>query len=355
MSALDGTRPLAAELVGGKAAGINAMAAAGFPVPLAFVLPTGFYAVGGLTVDARRELRRGIAWLEARLTRRFGGRERPLLVSVRSGAVQSMPGMMDTILNLGMTAAVEAAIAREADDASFAAEVRQRFEEQFADTVGHQAPDDPWAQLYDAAEAVFASWDSERCRTYRRHHGIEGLAGTAVTVQVMVFGNLDDRSGTGVLFTRDPLTGAREPLGEWLPRGQGEDVVSGRHTPLALSALAASLPDVHAQPLDAAGRLEREARDVQDIEFTVESGRLWLLQTRAAKRSPVAAVRLAVQLAREGLIEPRRALERIGVAELEAMLRPHLDPAAAPGATVLLRGAPRLSGRRIGIGRLRRR
>jgi pyruvate,orthophosphate dikinase len=184
---------------------------------------------------------------------------------------------------------------------------------------------------------------------YRRERGLDDDAGTAVTVQAMVFGNLDNASGTGVLFTRDPLAGEPEPFGEWLPRAQGEDVVSGTHDPLPLSALAAQLPTVYAQLMEIATRLERDARDVQDIEFTVESGRLWLLQTRAAKRSPRAAVRLAIALARERVITEAEALDRVSPDQIAAVLRPHVNPRARAAAKVLARGRPACPGVVSGI------
>jgi pyruvate,orthophosphate dikinase len=282
--------------------------------------------------------------LEQETGRRFGGAQRPLLVSVRSGGARSMPGMMDTILNLGWSDAVQAALAKESGDPAFAAGLRARFEREFRATVLGDAqgavPPGPAEQLRLAVLAVLASWDSPRAKAYRRHHGLSEDGGTAVTVQAMVFGDLGARSGTGVLFTRNPLTGARRPFGEWLARAQGEDVVSGRFTPEPLEQMRPLLPEAHDQLLAAAGRLEADGRDVQDIEFTVEAGRLWLLQTRRAKRSPRAAVRIAVDLCREGLITPQEALERVTPDQVRALLQPQLDPAALAGARLLARGEP---------------
>ena len=222
-----------------------------------------------------------------------------------------MPGMMDTVLNLGINDEVERILA-ERCGAPFARDTHRRFRELFGQVVSPadgRVPTDPYAQLRAAVTAVFDSWNSQRAVSYRRHHNLEGkMAGTAVTVQAMVFGNLDDRSGTGVLFSRNPLTGEANPFGEWLPRGQGEDVVSGKFDPLPLSALAEQHADIHRQFLEAAAWLEREGTDVQDVEFTVEAGRLYLLQTRAAKRSAKAAVAIAVALQREGLIDVDEAL-----------------------------------------------
>ena len=191
---------------------------------------------------------------------------------------------------------------------------------------------------------MFQSWSSPRAQAYRRHHDLPDEAGTAVTVQAMVFGNLTSGSGTGVLFTRDPLRGGDQPYGEWLPGGQGEDVVSGRFDPFPLEDLAAAMPDVHQQLMQCAVRLELEGRDVQDIEFTVEDGRLWMLQTRSAKRSPDAAVRLVVVLEKAGIIPVDEALARLNPDDVAGLLRPHLDPAAVAKATVLATGEPACPG-----------
>lgn len=343
------------EVVGGKAHGLNRMHRLGLPVPPAFVLTTDecgrFFAAGErLGEDLLEQVRQAVRTLEERTGRRFGDPERPLLVSVRSGAARSMPGMMDTILNLGINDEVEAALRTQTQDADYAAGTRRRFAEQFESVVGQAPPADPWEQLVAAIGAVFRSWRSPRAVAYRRHHGIGDEGGTSVTVQAMVFGNLDDRSGTGVLFTRNPLTGEDEPYGEWLPRGQGEDVVSGKHDPLPLSALAEQLPEVHRRLLAAAERLEKAGKDVQDIEFTVESGRLWLLQTRPAKRSPDAAVRLAVALQADGLLTTEEALLRVTPEQVAAVSRPRVAPEAKASAAVVARGEPACPG--VGVGRV---
>lgn len=331
------------DLIGGKAFSVNLMLNLGLPVPPAFALGTDecarYYESGGmLAEDVRAELRSGIAALEQEVGRGFGDAANPLLVSVRSGAARSMPGMMDTILNLGINDAVEAGLRDLTGDAGYAADTHHRFTEQFRKVVGVDPAADPWEQLEAAVAAVFNSWRSPRAVAYRRHHGISEDGGTAVTVQAMVFGNFDDTSGTGVLFTRDPITAASEPFGEWLPRGQGEDVVSGRMTPLPLSRLDEQMPQVHTELMAAAHLLEHTNRDVQDIEFTVESGRLWLLQSRSAKRSAAAAVHHAVTFEREGIVTPAGALGMISPEQLEAFLRPHLAPHARAGATVLATG-----------------
>ncbi|MHA6783680.1 pyruvate, phosphate dikinase [Pseudonocardia saturnea] len=353
------------DLVGGKAWSLWRMRSLGLRVPPAFVVTTeacaAYFASGGLPEGLADELEAGIGLLEESLGRTFGGSERPLLVSVRSGAAVSMPGMMDTILDLGCTDAVEAALAAESGDAGFAAEVHRRFTgfygrlvlgcteelDDLPDTATVRAaiaddgevPADPWEQLRAAVAAVFASSRSRRAVAYRKHYGIPDDLGTAVTVQAMVFGNLDDSSGTGVLFTRNPVDGTREPYGEYLPRGQGEDVVSGRVTPQPLEHLAASDPAAHAELLAAAECLDAEGRDAQDIEFTIQHGELYLLQSRPAKRTARAAVRIAVALVDEGAITPAEAIRRVTAEQVRALLRPSLAPGAADGATLLAHGA----------------
>lgn len=335
--------------VGGKARSINRMLALGMPVPPAFVLSTDFCSIvsgndGRLTETVTASLRSGLTQLEAATGRKLGDPTSPLLVSVRSGGAVSMPGMMDTVLNLGMTAAVQARLTEITGDADFAADTHRRFIEQFQRVVGTPATGDPWQDLMVAAEAVFASWDSPRAKAYRKHHGISGDGGTAVTVQAMVFGNFDDDSGTGVLFTRNPLTGDAAPYGEWLPRGQGEDVVSGRFDALHLDELKQQLPAVHDQLLETAAKLERHGRNAQDIEFTVEAGQLWLLQTRAAKRSPQAAVRIAVCLAEADVVSREEAVAMVSKAQIAAATAPHVDPVARQSATLLASGVPACPG-----------
>jgi pyruvate,orthophosphate dikinase len=335
--------------LGGKAWGIQRMLSLEVPVPPAFVVATEVcarykQAGGAVPQDVLDALPGAMTHLEHQTGRTFGRGDAPLLVSVRSGAAVSMPGMMDTILNLGQTDQVQSSLAVQTGDEAFAADTSRRFLAQYEETVGSVPPADPWEQLHGAIAAVFSSWDSRRAIAYREERGIDHAAGTAVTVQAMVFGNLDDRSGTGVLFTRNPLTGDAAPFGEWLVRGQGEDVVSGRHDPQPLSALEAAQPQAHAELMRIARLLEGDGRDVQDLEFTVESGRLWLLQSRAAKRSPTAAVRLAVALAREGLISRAQALDRVSAEQVAAVLRPHVEPRSRAAATVLATGKPACPG-----------
>jgi pyruvate, orthophosphate dikinase len=371
---LDGASRPGREVVGGKGSSIAEMRALGLPVPPALVLPIAecrrFHAAAEqLEPQVWDAVLRGIEYLEGETSRRFGDPRSPLLVSVRSGAAVSMPGMMDTILNLGMTDAVEGGLAELSGDPDFARQTHVRFCSEFGQTVlgadidapgadetadavraavladtGLAVPADPHEQLRAAIVAVFHSWSSRRAIAYRRHWGIPEEGGTAVVVQAMVFGNLGQGSGTGVLFTRNPLSGSPAPYGEWLPGGQGEDVVSGTHDPLPLAALAESLPTVHGQLLEAAELLERHHADVQDIEFTVERERLYLLQARAAKRSPLAAVRIAADLVAEGAIDPGVALGRVTPEQVQSVLSPTLPESAATGAATLARGVPACPG-----------
>jgi pyruvate,orthophosphate dikinase len=351
---LDGSANPDPVVVGGKAAGIARMMSAGFPVPPAFALPTSvcreFLTGGDGVLDALwADVRTGIGHVEQRTGKVFGSADLPLLVSVRSGAATSMPGMMDTILNLGLNQEITTGLAR-TWGAEHARDTRQRFEQLFSDVVGvADIPVDPWVQLRLAIAAVFRSWRSPRAVAYRRRYGLDDEAGTAVTVQAMVFGNADERSGTGVLFTRNPSTGKPAPFGEWLTRAQGEDVVSGTRKPQSLDVLAGLLPEVHAQLIDHARRLEQRNRDVQDIEFTVESGRLWLLQTRSAKRSPRGAVAIAVALGREGLISPAEAVSRVTADQVRAVMMPGLDPLERAAAPLLANGTPACPGVGAGV------
>jgi pyruvate,orthophosphate dikinase len=345
---LDGNSRLPRELLGNKGYDIDAMRRHGLPVPPAFCITTEvcaeWLADRQHAVDAvvRSDVREKIAWLEREAGRSFGRGPRPLLVSVRSGAALSMPGMLDTVLNLGINDAVEEALAQ-LHSPRFASDTRHRFKEMYRRIVlgGDETavvPDDPYEQLRGAIKAVFASWNSDRAIAYRTHHDLDDLAGTAVVVQAMVFGNMERDSGTGVLFSRNPMTGADEPFGEWLPGGQGEDVVSGTFDVEPITALHHEQPVVYHELMAAARTLERIGTDVQDIEFTVEEGRLWLLQTRVAKRSAQAAVRLALQLRREGLIDDAETLRRVTPAHVETLLMPSLQPETRLSAKLLAKG-----------------
>jgi pyruvate, orthophosphate dikinase len=376
---LDGATVPSREVVGNKGRSIAWMLSLGLPVPPALCLPIEecrrFHANGAeLEAESWGSVLAGIAGLEEKLGRTFGGGEHPLLVSVRSGAAVSMPGMMDTVLNLGITAEVEATMGSLSGDVDFARQTHNRFVHQFGETVlkadidepgpdatpaevreavrkdtGEEVPTDPHEQLRAVIKTVFGSWSSRRAKAYRKHWGIAEDGGTAVIVQAMVFGNLGEDSGTGVLFSRNPLSGDPEPYGEWLPRGQGEDVVSGTHDPLPLATLAEAMPVAHERLLAAAKLLEREHGDIQDVEFTVERGDLWLLQTRAAKRSPQAAVRAAVDLAAEGAIDRAEALQRVTPEQLATVLAPRVSPAAAAAAEVVAKGIAACPGVAAGV------
>ncbi len=382
---IGGGRPTttdAADEIGSKAAGLARMAACGVPVPPAFVLPVSLCApINAGDREAEHELddglRQGMAFLESAMGRRFGDRRAPLLVSVRSGAAKSLPGMMDTVLDVGATSAATGGLMRWTGDPRFAWDCRRRFIESYATVVlgRDRAPfdaalsrilaeekvaderdldtealerlagsyqsvsedgggwmEDPVGQLAQAARAVYRSWTSERAQTYRRLHGLGDLKGTAVTVQAMVFGNRGLSSGAGVAFSRDPSTGDAHPVVEALFDAQGEEVVSGRRTPLSGEALDRAMPEVGAQLRDLLRRLEREFADVQDVEFTIEAGRLWILQVRPAKRSPLAALRIAIDLVHEGVIAPPEALRRLADLNPDALTRARLE---APGEPVV--------------------
>jgi pyruvate,orthophosphate dikinase len=350
---LDGAAGLPRQILGNKGFGIDAMRRHGLPVPPAFCLTTevcaDYFADPEHYLDTVwPEVLDAMCWLESETSRTFGHGPRPLLVSVRSGAAQSMPGMLDTVLNLGIDDAVERALAQAAT-AEFARDTRNRFDEMYRRIVlggddAAKVPDDPFVQLHAAIEAVLRSWHSPRAVTYRRHHRLDDAGGTAVVVQAMVFGNLGCGSGTGVLFSRNPMTGADEPLGEWLPGAQGEDVVSGTADCEPIAALRDEQPGVYEQLITAAHTLEQLSRDVADIEFTVEEGRLWLLQTRVAKRSAQAAVRLALRFRQEGLIDDAEALRRVTPAQVQALLAPSLQPETRLAAPLLAKGLPACPG-----------
>jgi pyruvate,orthophosphate dikinase len=302
-------------LVGGKAANLGLMLGPEIrlPVPPGFVITTEAcraFLAGGWPDDLDGELHERMAEVETTAGRRFGSAEDPLLVSVRSGAPISMPGMMDTILNLGLCVATEKGLA----DPIFAADCRARLRTMFRAIVGvDEPPDDPWAQLRLAVEAVFRSWNSDRAKAYRAKEGIPDDLGTAVTVQAMVFGNLDDESATGVVFTRNPATGEPGLYGDVMFHAQGEDVVAGTHATEPVTALDTRMPGAARALRDAADRLERHECDLCDIEFTIERGRLWMLQTRIGKRSPGAALRIALDMARDTdfPLDRREAVERV--------------------------------------------
>ena len=309
--------PASKAVVGGKAHGLALLRRLGLPVPAGFVIGTdacrAFLRDGRLPDGLDGELAAAIADLEGATDRRFGGPGRPLAVSVRSGAVESMPGMMTTVLNLGLTETATAGLAAETGDARFALDSRLRFLSSFAAaTAGLSAATlEATEQLEQAVVAVFSSWDTPRAKTYRDLHAIPHDLGTAVVVQAMVFGNRDDHSGSGVAFSRNPNTGEHTAYGEVLFGCQGEDVVSGRSLTRPLSDLADREPAVCADVLEALNRVEEHYRDACYLEFTYEAGDLWLLQVRPGRFVGAAAVRLATDLADEGLIGRHEALLRV--------------------------------------------
>jgi len=368
------------EHLGGKGANLAEMCRIGLPVPPGFTIATSvcraFHDAGGrLPEDVPAQVDRSLARLEEAMGRRFGDPGAPLLVSVRSGAAISMPGMMDTVLNLGLTDTTLEGLAKAAGNRRFALDAYRRLIHMFGDVVmgvpherfeeaigavkseraarddtdldeegiaavverykaiyragtGADFPQDPRLQLRHAIEAVFRSWNADRAVRYRKINGIRGLAGTAVNVQAMVFGNLGETSGTGVCFTRDPSNGSNELYGEYLVNAQGEDVVAGIRTPEPIARLEQDMPACFRQLLEIKDTLERHYKEMQDLEFTVQEGTLYMLQTRTGKRTAHAAVRIAVEMAAEGLIDEGTAILRVDPAQLDQLLHPTFDPDA---------------------------
>lgn len=385
----DGNAQMKAEL-GGKGANLAEMTALGLPVPAGFTISTSvcmdFLAQGEkFPPSLENEVQQALEKTELAMGAKFGSNEAPLLVSVRSGARVSMPGMMDTILNLGLNDAVVEALARKSNNPRFAYDSYRRFIQMFANVVkgldshiledalenlkqhrgvvddtelnaqdlrhlvedfkeiylrelGEAFPQDPKKQLWAAIGAVFRSWNCNRAKKYREIHNIPNDWGTAVNVCAMVFGNMGESSATGVCFTRDPSTGENVFYGEYLINAQGEDVVAGIRTPKPLSALQKEMPSVYEQLNGVRKILERHYRDVQDIEFTVQEDKLWLLQTRNAKRTTQAALKIAVDMVGEGLLTQKEAILRVKPNELEKLLHPTLDPRAH--RQVIAKGLP---------------
>ena len=366
------------ERLGGKGANLAEMTSLGIPVPPGFTISTEVCAAfhenrktypDGLREEVADHLQR----LETLMGRNLGGSSDPLLVSVRSGAAQSMPGMMDTVLNLGLNDVAVQGLAEQSGNPRFARDAYRRFIQMYGDVVmevphgafehaleetkkrkgvtedtdldevdlegvitaykdiysthtGQEFPQIPLDQLWGAINAVFGSWNNDRAIRYRQLNGIDGLLGTAVNVQSMVFGNSGDESGTGVCFTRDPSTGENIFYGEYLQNAQGEDVVAGIRTPEPLAALHRHHPDVYQQLEEVRTGLERHYRDMQDLEFTVQHGDLYLLQTRSGKRTGAAAVKIAVDMVSEGLITREEAIERVEPQQIDQLLHPGIDP-----------------------------
>ncbi len=379
-------------LLGGKGAGLAEMTSLSVPVPPGFTITTDvcrtFLYTGELPPELDAQVQEGLRWLEDVTGKSFGDSANPLLLSVRSGAPISMPGMMDTVLNIGLNNECVWGLADVSQSPRFAldsfrrlllmfgtvvlgmprklftdagdvapesdANIAQlelqslikRYQQLYVEHTGSEFPQDPQMQLQRAVLAVFASWNSERARFYRKMNGIPDELGTAVTIQAMVFGNQGEDSGTGVGFTRNPSTGVKEIFAEFLPNAQGEDIVAGTRTPLGITELQRRMPPVYDELIRVTQRLEGHYRDAQDFEFTIESGKLFLLQTRSAKRTAQAAVRMAVDMAHEGLITQQQALLRVNPESLPEILMPQLDLSSLPA--VLTQGLPASPGAAVG-------
>ncbi len=385
-------------LLGGKGAGLAEMTKAGLPVPPGFTITTEVcrkYLKLGKEVlkEIEPEVRKKMEILEEKTGKRFGDVNNPLLVSVRSGAPVSMPGMMDTILNLGLNDETVKGLIAQTGDERFAYDSYRRFIQMFGNVVmgipheefehiiekwkrekgvkydtevdavtwkkviedykelvkkktGKEFPQDVWEQLFMAIAAVFESWNNERAKVYRKIHGISEEMGTAVNVQTMVFGNRGNDSGTGVAFTRNPSTGEKKIYGEFLLNAQGEDVVAGIRTPLPIEKMAEALPEIYEELKRVCDQLERYYKDVQDIEFTVEKGKLYLLQTRSGKRTAQAAVKIAVDMVKEGIIDKATAVRMVSPKQVETLLHRQVDPSAK--YDVLAKGLPASPGAACG-------
>ena len=379
-------------LLGGKGANLAEMTKIGLPVPPGFTITTkacNDYYENNKTIKQEiiDQIEEKLSILEKDLNKKLGSEENPLLVSVRSGAVISMPGMMDTILNLGLNDKTVLALAKATDNERFAYDSYRRFIQMFSDVamevqkykfenvldrykeennfkfdtdlttehlkaiveeykniykkeVGEDFPQDPKKQLMLAVEAVFRSWNNPRAIVYRRLNDIDNNLGTAVNIQSMVFGNMGDTSGTGVAFTRDPATGDNKLLGEYLINAQGEDVVAGIRTPQPIDTLKEAMPEIYKQFIDTVKTLEHHYKDMQDVEFTIEKGRLFFLQTRNGKRTAASAINVAVDFVNEGLITKEEAIMRIEPKQLDQLLHPKFEDKALKEATVLTKGLP---------------
>ena len=387
-------------LFGGKGANLAEMTKLGMPVPQGFIITTEactqYYNDGRkINDDILNQISKKLKELEAITGKKFGDVNNPLLVSVRSGARVSMPGMMDTILNLGLNDEAVEGLARLTNNPRFAYDSYRRFIQMFSDVVmqqekskyerildevkekkgvefdkdlsaedlkeivnlfkdlykksqGEDFPQDPKVQLIEAVKAVFRSWDNERANVYRRMHDIPYEWGTAVNVQSMVFGNMGDDCGTGVAFSRNPATGENVFYGEYLMNAQGEDVVAGIRTPLPIATLKEQNPDVYNQFVEIAKKLEKHNKDMQDMEFTIEKGKLYMLQTRNGKRTAKAALKIAVDLVKEGLITEKEAIMMIDPKQLDALLHPQFDDKALKNAKAIAEALPASPGAACG-------
>ena len=388
------------ELLGGKGANLAEMTNIGLPVPQGFTITTEactqYYEDGRQINDAiMAEIMEYIEKMEKITGKKFGDHENPLLVSVRSGARASMPGMMDTILNLGLNEDVVDVIAKKSNNPRWAWDCYRRFIQMYSDVVmevgkkyfeqlidemkekkgvtqdveltaedlkelagqfkaeykskiGQDFPSDPKEQLLGAIKAVFRSWDNPRANVYRRDNDIPYSWGTAVNVQSMAFGNMGDDCGTGVAFTRNPATGEKKLMGEFLTNAQGEDVVAGVRTPMPIDQMAEKFPEAYAQFVDVCKTLEDHYRDMQDMEFTVEHGKLYMLQTRNGKRTAPAALKIACDLVDEGMISEQQAVAMIDPRNLDTLLHPQFDPAALKAAAPVGKALPASPGAACG-------
>jgi len=388
------------ELLGGKGANLAEMTNIGLPVPQGFTITTEActrYYEDGKTIapDIKEQIFEYIGKLEQIAGKKFGDKENPLLVSVRSGARVSMPGMMDTILNLGLNEEVVETLAAKSGNPRWAWDCYRRFIQMYSDVVmgvgkkyfeqlidkmkeekgvtedtqltaddlkelamqfkaeykkaiGKDFPSDPIEQLFGAIEAVFRSWDNPRAEVYRRDNDIPYSWGTAVNVQMMVFGNMGDTSGTGVAFTRDPATGEKKLMGEFLMNAQGEDVVAGIRTPMKIDKMAEIMPEVYEQFQKICEILEKHYKDMQDMEFTIEDKKLYMLQTRNGKRTAKAALKIACDMVDEGMITEKEALMKIDPRNLDTLLHPQFDPQALKAATPIGKGLPASPGAACG-------
>ncbi len=387
------------ELLGGKGANLAEMTNIGIPVPPGFTITTESCAYFShekkWPVELEGQIKKNVERLEKAMDAKFGDAKKPLLVSVRSGAAASMPGMMDTILNLGMNDETVVAMAEKTGNERFAWDSYRRFIQMFGDVVmeverrsfeevlenaketkgvkydteldandmkkvvakykeavkkhaGKDFPQKPWDQLKLSINAVFNSWNNERAITYRKLNNIHGLLGTAVNIQSMVFGNMGETSGTGVCFSRDPSTGKNEFYGEYLMNAQGEDVVAGIRTPLHIEELKKQMPKQYAELVAIRAKLEKHYKDMQDMEFTIQEGKLYMLQTRNGKRTTHAAVKIAVDMVKEKLIDEKTAVLRVSPDGLDQLLHKTIDPIARKRAKLLAKGLPASPGSVVG-------
>lgn len=372
-------------LLGGKGANLVEMHRIGLPIPMGVVISTeacrNYLKERKLTEELRDELKNEIKKLEEKTGKRFEG-ENPLLVSVRSGAPISMPGMMDTILNLGLNDKTLEMLIRKSGKEKFCYEIYIRFIEMFSEIVmgipkeefyeikeklgkdfkkiiteykkfvlektGKEFPEKVEDQLFLAVEAIFKSWNNERAKIYREIHEIDHNMGTAVVIQEMVFGNFDENSGTGVAFTRNPSNGEKVVFGEYLLEAQGEDIVAGIRTPLPLDRLKEQLPKVHQEFLEIAEKLEKHYKDMQDIEFTIEGGKLYILQTRNGKRSPYAGIKIAMDMLKEGVLTEKEAILKVDIKSLPQILSGNFNEKELSGKKLLGKGLPGSAGVAVG-------